>query len=249
MPGRRSLFWPLAVLLVAFSVLVIWLARAWGEYVELQSYHLTEAAQTRLNHYAAEAEQAWRRDGRAGVDRWLERHQAREPDWAVVVGPDLSSLGSRPLSVEEYGRLTFMRRVDWPMSKRSGGLPILSLPFPEAPDAGQLVMRLPERYLPGGFSLLARFVIHGVVPGGPWPSSSASGCTACCSPRCVTCASRPTRCAATTCPPGFHPRSAAVAMSWASWPGPSTTWPSAWKPRWSTSASCFATSPTSCARR
>lgn len=165
MPGRRSLFWPLAVLLVAFSVLVIWLARAWGEYVELQSYHLTEAAQTRLNRYAAEAEQAWRRDGQAGVDRWLERHQAREPDWAVVVGPDLRSLGSRPLNEEEYGRLTFMRRVDWPMSKRSGGLPILSLPFPEAPDAGQLVMRLPERYLPGGFSLLARFVIHGVVPG------------------------------------------------------------------------------------
>ncbi|MDH4610865.1 sensor histidine kinase [Pseudomonas sp. BN102] len=165
LPGRHSLFWKLAVLLVAFCLLVLWLSRSWGNYVELRSYRLTQDAREQLSAYAHEAEVAWMRGGAAGVDAWIADMASRETSWVAVIGSDLQPLGSRPLTPEERARLTFMRRLDWPMSKRQDGLPHVSLPFPGNPEAGQLVIELPERYLPSGFGMAWPLLIHGVVPG------------------------------------------------------------------------------------
>ncbi|MDE3736093.1 sensor histidine kinase [Pseudomonas resinovorans] len=165
LPGRHSLFWKLAVLLVAFCLLVLWLSRSWSAYVELRSYRLTQAAREQLTAYAHEAETAWMRGGARGVDAWVADMATRESSWVAVIGSDLQSLGSRPLSVEERSHLTFMRRIDWPMSKRAVGLPTVSLPFPGNPHAGQLVIQLPERFLPSGFGMAWQLVIHGLVPG------------------------------------------------------------------------------------
>lgn len=164
MPGRHSLFWKLAVVLVGFGIAIIWLSYAWSERVQLHSYRLSAEAQRVLQGYAGEAERAWAAGGAAGVDQWLVGMRQREQSWMAVVGQDLQSLGSVMLSGEEQARLTFMRRINWPMSKRAVGLPHVSLPFPHAPERGQLVMQLPQRYLPSGFTLFAKLFIHGVVP-------------------------------------------------------------------------------------
>lgn len=165
MPGRHSLFWKLAVVLVGFCVSIIWLSQSWSERVQLQSYRLSASAQATLQGYAREAESAWVQGGAAGVDRWLSEMRLREPGWMAVVGRDLQSLGSAMLSIQEQSRLTFMRRIDWPMSKRAVGIPHVSLPFPHFPEMGQLVVQLPQRYLPSGFSLFARLFIHVLMPG------------------------------------------------------------------------------------
>lgn len=37
LPGKHSLFWKLACLLIAFCLLMIWLSWSWGRYMEQQS--------------------------------------------------------------------------------------------------------------------------------------------------------------------------------------------------------------------
>lgn len=161
----HSVFWRLAVLLISFCLLIVWLVWYWGGSVEQVGYRLNEESQRQLLEYAAEAEQAWRGGGRGGVDRWLEQMRQREAGWVAVLGPGLHSLSSRELSGAELERLTFVRRIDWPMSKRSIGLPCLLVPFPGVPDEGRLAIELPERMLPPGFTLATQLLVHGLVPG------------------------------------------------------------------------------------
>ena len=59
LPGRHSLFWKLACLLVAFCLLMIWLSWSWGRYMEQRNQFLSDEARGTLTRYAAEAEQAW----------------------------------------------------------------------------------------------------------------------------------------------------------------------------------------------
>ena len=59
LPGRHSLFWKLAFLLVAFCLLMIWLSWSWGRYMEERNQFLSDEARGTLARYAAEAEQAW----------------------------------------------------------------------------------------------------------------------------------------------------------------------------------------------
>ncbi|PAU63937.1 two-component sensor histidine kinase [Pseudomonas sp. PIC25] len=165
LPGSHSLFWRLALLQVGFCVSIIWLTHSWAEYVDQRSYFLTPAAREQLSRYAEEAERAWRSAGRTGIDRWLAEFGRDESSWAAVVGPDLRSLGSRPLLDSEYANLTFMRRIDWPMSRRMTDLPHVSLPFPEDPEQGRLVVQLPERFLPSGSDLRIQLFINVLVPG------------------------------------------------------------------------------------
>ena len=75
-PGRHSLFWRLAVALVAFCLLLIWLSWSWGKQVERHSYYLSAEAREVLGDYAREAERAWRSGGAAGIDAWLERFRS-----------------------------------------------------------------------------------------------------------------------------------------------------------------------------
>ncbi|PCR97604.1 two-component sensor histidine kinase [Pseudomonas fluorescens] len=163
LPGRHSLFWKLACLLVAFCLLMIWLSWSWGRYMEERNQFLSDEARGTLTRYAAEAEAAWRRDQRDGVDRWLQSMELREAGWVGVIDGNLQSLSREPLNEKEIQHLTFLRGLDWPIHKK--GRPWLRVPFPAEPSAGSLVIELPERFLPGKYRVFWRVITNGVIPG------------------------------------------------------------------------------------
>jgi len=163
LPGRHSLFWKLACLLVAFCLLMIWLSWSWGRYMEVRNQYLSDDARSTLTQYAAEAEQAWLGGQQAGVERWLQGMQAREASWVAVIGADLQSLSEHSLTDKEIQRLTFLRGLDWPIHKK--GRPWLRVPFPSDPSVGSLVIELPERFLPGQYRVFWRVITNGVIPG------------------------------------------------------------------------------------
>ncbi len=165
MPGRHSLFWKLAFLLVGFCLLMIWLSWSWGRYMEVQNAFLSKEARSTLKAYAAEAELAWVQGGQAGVDVWLDGMGERETGWIGVIGRDLQSLSSYPLSELESQHMTFLRGVDWPMSRRQRTTPWLKIPFPQSPALGSLVIELPQRFIPGRYTLAWRVVTNGIIPG------------------------------------------------------------------------------------
>ena len=165
MLDRHSLFWKLAVLLVGFCLLMIGLSYSWGRHMETQDAFLSEPARQVLRGYAAEAEQAWRSGDREGVDAWLATMRERERGWVGVLDGDLQPLGSADLTAGQAQRLTRLRGVDWPMSRRTIGQPWLRLPFPGAPEQGMLVIELPERFNPGQYRLFWRVVTNGIIPG------------------------------------------------------------------------------------
>ncbi|WP_338001235.1 histidine kinase sensor domain-containing protein [Pseudomonas brassicae] len=168
MLSRHSLFWKLAILLVVFCLLMIGLSWQWGRHMELRNAYLSPAARALLEDYASEAEEAFRRRGQAGVDEWLAQMPAREPDsdFVGVIGSDLQSLGSVPLTDLQSRRLTFLRGTDWPVSRHSARIPWMIVPFPADSSLGSLVMELPQRLMPGRLNMLFwRMVTNGLIPG------------------------------------------------------------------------------------
>lgn len=165
MLDRHSLFWKLSILLVGFCLLMIGLSYTWGRHMEQRNAFLSEPARHLLRSYAAQAEQAWKSGGHAGVDHWLAEMRQRERSWVGVVDGELQPLGSDELDSTQLHRLTRLRGVDWPMSRRSVDRPWLRLPFPESPEQGMLIMQLPERLAPGQYRLFWRLVTNGIIPG------------------------------------------------------------------------------------
>lgn len=163
LPGRHSLFWKLAFLLVAFCLLMIWLSWSWGRYMEERNQFLSDDARGTLTRYAAEAEQAWQQGGRAGVDSFLQSMPQRESGWVGVISGDLQSLSSQEISGKDVQHLTFLRGLDWPIHKK--GLPWMRVPFPENSSAGSLVIELPQRFVPGQYRVFWRVITNGVIPG------------------------------------------------------------------------------------
>ncbi|MNV08077.1 Sensor protein PfeS [compost metagenome] len=163
LPGRHSLFWKLACLLVAFCLLMIWLSWSWGRYMEQRNQFLSDEARGTLTRYAAEAEQAWQQRQSAGVDDWLQSMHQREKGWVGVIDGDLQSLSNQSLTDKEVERLTFLRGLDWPIHKK--GRPWMRIPFPGDSSAGSLVIELPERFLPGQYRVFWRVITNGVIPG------------------------------------------------------------------------------------
>ncbi|MGE8414777.1 MAG: histidine kinase sensor domain-containing protein [Pseudomonas sp.] len=165
LPGRHSVFWKLAFLLVAFCLLMIWLSWSWGRYVEQKNLYLSDEARATLRAYAGEAEQAWKSGQQTGVDVWVQQMANREKSWVGVIGSDLQSLSSYPLKPMEAQRLTFLRGPDWPVSRHARGLPWLKVAFPDEPSAGSLVIELPQRFMPGRYRLFWQVMTNGVIPG------------------------------------------------------------------------------------
>lgn len=164
LPGRHSLFWKLAVLLVGFCLLMIWLSWYWGRYIETRNAYLNAEAHQVLNDYAAQAERAWNSGGQPGIDEWLKQVRLQETGWVGVIGSDLQSLGSTPLTREQSQRLTFMRGIDWPMSTRQKTVPWLKIAFPGNPDVGSLVIELPERFKPGRYAWVGQILTNVLIP-------------------------------------------------------------------------------------
>ena len=164
-PGKHSVFWKLACLLVAFCLLMIWLSWSWGRYMDKRTGFLSEQARSTLERYAGEAERAWEASQQAGVDQWLQALGQTESGWVGVIGQDLQSLSSYPLSEAESLRLTFLRGLDWPISHVKTARPWLKVPFPKDSSAGYLVIELPQRFMPGPSQVIWRIVTNGVIPG------------------------------------------------------------------------------------
>jgi two-component system sensor histidine kinase PfeS len=165
MRRRHSLLWKLALLQIGFCLLLVWLIWEWGLQVERSTYFLDPRDTQHLARYAAQAEQAWEQGGRAGVEQWQRAVAAHENTWVAVLDDHLTSLGSTPLSAADYRHLTFMRKLDWPMSRRlQAELPFVSIDFPHRPETGRLVLQLPERLLPAGLTPWTHVLTHGVVP-------------------------------------------------------------------------------------
>ncbi|MFJ4396312.1 histidine kinase sensor domain-containing protein [Pseudomonas sp. NPDC089396] len=165
MLDRHSLFWKLAILLVGFCLLMIGLSYTWGRHMETQNAFLDEPARQVLRGYASEAEQAWRSGGQAALDQWVAAMQQREQGWLGVLDSQLRPLNSTTLGPEIMQRLTRLRGVDWPMSRRSTDQPWLRIPFPGAPAQGMLVIELPTRFTPGQYQMAWRVVTNGIIPG------------------------------------------------------------------------------------
>jgi two-component system sensor histidine kinase PfeS len=164
LPNRHSLFWKLAGLLIAFCLLMVWLSWSWGRYIETQNAFLSDPARRTLGGYAAEAEHALQQGGRYGLDAWLVKVRAHESGWIGVVGPNLQSLSSQALSDADMQRMTFLRGLDWPTSRRAKVPPWMKVPFPQTPAAGMLVIELPERFVPGRYLLFWQFLTNGLTP-------------------------------------------------------------------------------------
>ena len=165
LPGKSSVFWKLACLLVAFCLLMIWLSWSWGRYMDKRTAYLSEQARSALLNYAAEAEHAWATGQQAGVDRWLQAMGRKESGWIGVIGQDLQALSSYPLNDAESQRLTFLRGLDWPISHLKTARPWIKVPFPKGLSAGYLVIELPQRYMPGRSQMVWRVITNGLIPG------------------------------------------------------------------------------------
>lgn len=166
MLSRHSLFWKLALLLVVFCLLMIALSWQWGRHMEIRNAYLSPKARATLEDYAREAENAVRRGGQAGVDAWLTQMHERERGFVGVIGSDLQSLGSVPLTDAQSQRLTFLRGTDWPVSRHSARSPWMLVPFPDDSSLGSLVIELPQRLMPGRLNMLFwRMVTNGLIPG------------------------------------------------------------------------------------
>ena len=162
---RHPLLWKLALLQISFCLLLTWVIWTWGLSAERSTYFLDQAERLHLASYGQQAEDIWRKEGRAGVERFRQQLAHDEDTWVAVIGPHLESLGSTPLTSLEYSHLTFMRKLDWPMSRRlQDELPFVSIDFPDQPEQGRLVMQLPERLLPSGLTPWTHVVSHGVMP-------------------------------------------------------------------------------------
>lgn len=162
---RHPLLWKLAGLQIGFCLLLTWIIWTWGLSAERSTYFLDPADRQYLARYAQQAEAAWQQGGAAAVDAFEKRLAAEEDTWVAVLGERLQRLGSTPLSAADASHLTFMRKLDWPMSRRlQDELPYVSIEFPEHPEQGRLVLQLPERLLPSGLTPWTHLFSHGVVP-------------------------------------------------------------------------------------
>ena len=162
LPGLHSLFWKLAALLVTFTLLLISLSWFWSQRVELHTSYLSQPAKQQLQAYTDAAEQA-ALEGADAVDRFLQRLREHEASEALLLDNELRPLGSQALTPQQRERLTFMRQLDWPMSRRSAELPYIDMPF--ASGEGHLVIQLPERFRPWEYRQPLLWVTRGLLPG------------------------------------------------------------------------------------
>lgn len=163
MPGRHSLFWKLAIILVGFCLVMIALTLSFGQMIGQRTSFLSDDARQVLRGYAQEAELAWKQGGAAGVDAFQASLEQREGSWALLLDSHLFPLGSRAITDDQRQRLSFMRRLEWPMGRQSAEPRTLSIPFDEG--RAQLVMLLPERFSPWGPRPVLFFLAQKVVPG------------------------------------------------------------------------------------
>lgn len=161
MPGRHSLLWRLAGLLVLFGLLIVTLQTDIGHKLIEMNSRLPAEAKSTLRELAREAESAWQQQGREGVDDFLRRLREREDVWAVVVDEQRQSLSSRALDEMERRRLDFIRPLDG-MLGNPRKWPVFYVPFGNG--EARLVVELPRRLNPRKHLPLWEAVLQYVLP-------------------------------------------------------------------------------------
>src|SRR5690606_15281666 len=78
MPGRNSLFWKLAILLIGFCLAMIALTLSWGQRIGERTSYLSDEAKSVLSGYAERVETAWRQGGASAVDAVQSELEAAE---------------------------------------------------------------------------------------------------------------------------------------------------------------------------
>ncbi len=162
MPGRHSLFWKLAILLIGFCLAMIALTLSWGQRIGQSTSYLNGEAKAVLRGYADQAEVVWRQGGAPAVDAFQARLETLEGGWVLVLDDHLYPLGSRAVTADQRRHLNFMRQLDWSMGRQTPEPRTLSLPFEGG--GGQLVMQLPQRFSPWGPRPLLYFLLYRVLP-------------------------------------------------------------------------------------
>jgi len=145
MPGPRSLFWRLLVLVAGFCLSLIWATHYLSGRIDHYVSHLPESTLEMLRGYAAEAGAAVEA-GSAELGEWQRAHAALSRDLLVVIDAEREPLPGQQLSRQQLDKLSFVRDYDRAMSMRGGGRPMIQVPLPNSDN--HLVLRLPEHLTP-----------------------------------------------------------------------------------------------------
>jgi len=118
MLDRHSLLWRLAMLLMITAVCTVTLSHWLNRTLSNRALLLSDEAKTVMRGYAADAEQAWLKEGAPGVAAWIAAVAEHEPGDIMVVSQDDQSLSGMPLTESERDGLRFQRGLEWRMSFR-----------------------------------------------------------------------------------------------------------------------------------
>lgn len=162
MPGPRSLFWPLVILVAGFCLCLIGATHYLSGRIDRYVSFLPDRTLNSLQGYAAEAAQALNQ-GPEALMRWRALRAPLSPELLVLVDEDRRPLLGQALSDQQRGMLGFVRDYDGLMSQRGDGRPTIRVPLPDQPL--YLVMRLPASLAPWGQRALLNLLLLYVVPG------------------------------------------------------------------------------------
>lgn len=162
MPGPRSLFWPLVLLVAGFCLSLIGATHYLSARIDRYTSFLPDHALDTLEGYAAEAAQALD-DGPEALARWRADRAWISPEVLVLVDHERQPLPGQQLVDDEEHMLGFVRDYDGLMSRRGDGRPTIRVPLPD--HAAYLVLRLPAALAPWGQRAMLNLLLLYVVPG------------------------------------------------------------------------------------
>ncbi|MEL0166638.1 MAG: ATP-binding protein [Pseudomonadaceae bacterium] len=162
MPGPRSLFWPLVIVVAGFCLSLIGATHYLSGRIDRYVSFLPDRALDNLQAYAAEAAYALEQ-GPEALARWRQQRAGLSPELLVLVDEDRRPLSGQVLSDPQRHMLGFVRDYDGLMSRRGDGRPTIRVPLPDQPY--YLVLRLPQALSPWGQRALLNVLLLYVVPG------------------------------------------------------------------------------------
>lgn len=162
MPGPRSLFWPLVIVVAGFCLSLIGATHYLSGRIDRYVSFLPDRTLDTLQEYAAEASHALGQ-GPDALVRWRQQRAGLSPELLVLVDEDRRPLSGQVLSDPQRHMLGFVRDYDGLMSRRGDGRPTIRVPLPDKPY--YLVLRLPQALSPWGQRALLNLLLLYVVPG------------------------------------------------------------------------------------
>lgn len=161
MPGYRSLYWRMVLLVAGFCLCMIAVTDYMAQRVDRYLAHLPESTLSELRGYAADAASALDQ-GMDALNDWRDEHADLSPEILVVVDSALQALPGQPLSEKQRNMLTFLRSYTSPMSMRGGGRQVIYVPMAGREES--LVLRLPKALTPWAMRPLLNALVLYLMP-------------------------------------------------------------------------------------